>query len=515
MTLKRKPSPAAWAAPGAFLAWSAVFALAYAQSPLYTSNQNQYFLHGLARAGLGALSHDWLAGTADPTPLFSLLVQAGHALAPGGWIFYAGYALLMGVYLFSMFGLMDQLFDLRSSKTASLLFVSLFLAAHSAAVRYLLSRLLGPQAAFLLEGGVAGQRLLGQVFQPSTFAVFLLLSLYLFLAGRRTLAILPLALAVSVHPTYLLGGALLTLAYLWVLWRESGSLGPPLRYGAGMLAAVAPILVYTLLNFRPTSAGAYAEAQDLLVNFRIPPHAILANWLDWTVAVKLLLIGLALVLVRRRPLFPVLAGVAAGALVLTLLTAALGSQTLALLFPWRISVVLVPTALACVLAAGVTRALAKWPPGERAAAWLRGLSVAGLGLLVILGLVRFQLESLRYRADPARPLIEFVAAHGTQEDIYLVPVKFGTFRLLAGAPIYVDFLAIPYRDVEVLEWYQRWRRASWFYEGAGDPCSELETFASTGGVTRVVLPVGHLAARCEGLTLLYDDEAYWLYALKP
>lgn len=35
------------------LLWGIVFALAYAQSPLYTSNQNQYFLHGLAQAGYG------------------------------------------------------------------------------------------------------------------------------------------------------------------------------------------------------------------------------------------------------------------------------------------------------------------------------------------------------------------------------------------------------------------------------------------------------------------------------
>ena len=34
-----------------FLAWSAIFAILYAQSPLYLSNQNTYFLHGLAQAG--------------------------------------------------------------------------------------------------------------------------------------------------------------------------------------------------------------------------------------------------------------------------------------------------------------------------------------------------------------------------------------------------------------------------------------------------------------------------------
>ena len=52
---------------------AAGFALAHTQSPLFFSNQNQYLLHGLADAGYGHLSHDWLANTKDPTPAFSFL----------------------------------------------------------------------------------------------------------------------------------------------------------------------------------------------------------------------------------------------------------------------------------------------------------------------------------------------------------------------------------------------------------------------------------------------------------
>jgi hypothetical protein len=59
-----------------FLLGAALFSAAYCQAPLYYSNQNQYFLHGLADAGVGLLNEDWLATTADPTPLFSALVSA-------------------------------------------------------------------------------------------------------------------------------------------------------------------------------------------------------------------------------------------------------------------------------------------------------------------------------------------------------------------------------------------------------------------------------------------------------
>src|SRR3972149_4711653 len=148
-----------------YLAWSLAFALSYAQSPLYTSNQNQYFLHGLARAGVGFLRDDWLAKTTDPTPLFSLMVEA---LTAWPWIFYLVYAGLMGVYLFSLFGIVSSVFDLRAAGKRTLVLATL-IVLHSAALRYLMAQLVAPEAGFLLEGGVAGYRLLGAVLKPNAF----------------------------------------------------------------------------------------------------------------------------------------------------------------------------------------------------------------------------------------------------------------------------------------------------------------------------------------------------------
>ena len=62
-------------AGGVFLLAALIFSLAHGQSPLYTINQDSYFLHGLSAAGRGFLHADWLAGTADPFPLFSQFVR--------------------------------------------------------------------------------------------------------------------------------------------------------------------------------------------------------------------------------------------------------------------------------------------------------------------------------------------------------------------------------------------------------------------------------------------------------
>src|SRR3972149_11591803 len=137
-----------------YLAWTLAFALSHAQSPLYTSNQNQYFLHGLARAGAGFLRHDWLPNPADPTPLFSLMVEGFAAWL---WVFYVVYAALMGAYLFSLLSLVSTVFNLGSPIKRRLMLAAL-VVLHSAALRHLLARFVAPEAEFLLEGGVAGQR---------------------------------------------------------------------------------------------------------------------------------------------------------------------------------------------------------------------------------------------------------------------------------------------------------------------------------------------------------------------
>jgi hypothetical protein len=506
-----------WTALGAFLAWAVIFAILYAQSPLYTSNQNQYFLHGLARAGLGFLNQDWLAGTPDPTPVFSALISLTYVLTHSNLLFYLYYALLMGVYLFSVYGLMDLLFDLHSSKTRSLLFVAIFLGAHSAALRYLLSKMAGSNATFMVEGGVAGQRLLGQVFQPSTFAVFLVLSLYLFLANRRNAAILALVVAVIVHPTYLLCGALLTLTYLWVIFRETRQIKAVILFGLKVLVPVLPILVYTLVIFRPSNPILYAEAQHFLVYFRIPQHALIGQWMNWTVIVQCIVVLAALAVLSRKRLFPIFLILTVSTLLLTLVQVVTGSNTLALLFPWRVSILLVPLGVSVLLADLITRVMDAWQPSPRASQRLRILSLIVIGGLMVVGVMRFQIESADLRADPANPMMNYVAAHKSPGDIYMIPSKLANFRLVTGAPILADFDSIPYRDQDVMKWYQRLQWDSYFYEsGQGDnPCQALKNTFTKYGVTYAVVERSDKFTVCQSLPVVYQDAIYRIYALSP
>lgn len=505
---------------GAFLLLTLVFSLGYTQSPLYTSNQNQYFLHGAAQAGLGFLKADWLANTFDPTPVFSLLAYLTYRFLHYPAFFYLYYALLMGIYIYSLFGITTLLFPLRSSQAKTLAFLALLITGNSAALRFGLSRAIGDNWTYLLEDGVADQRLLGPVFQPSTFGALLLLSIWLFLRHKPYWAVLCAVLAATFHPTYLLSAAVLTFAYMLVTFREerSGcSQGKPwlqpLLIGLLALALVLPIVGYVYVHFRANPAGTAAQAQKILVNFRIPHHTQVSQWLDITAIIKILLAGAAIILVRKQRIFMILLVPFLAAIGLTLLQVGVHSNSLALIFPWRISTFLVPLATALLLGALVSKVL-DWPAlqAQRLQNWISGLSLALLTLVVLVGLARLYLDFGRQANGNERPLFAYAAAHHAPGEIYLTPTKMQDFRLATGSPVYIDFKSIPYQDQDVLEWYRRVQTADRFYK-TGD-CALLAELANKEGVTHVVLNKEQFGFACPILHEEYRDQNHALYVLK-
>ncbi len=494
-----------------FLTWSLVFGIIYAQSPLYSSNQYQYFLHGIAHAGEGYLAHDWLANTIDPLPLFSALVEGTVLICRNGALFYFYYAILMGIYLYSLFGISDLLFNLRRSGNRNLLFMVLFLGAHSALMHYFFSRALGTEKPFLLEGGVAGQRLLGQVLQPSTFGVFLLLSIYLFLKNRYFFSLLSLAVAVSFHSVYLLTSAVLTLGYLWVIFQKKREIKSPALFAVTALLLVAPVAAYTFFVFKSTSMELTRQANEILVNYRVPHHADISQWLDWSVAVQVAIVIAALAVVRKHHLFPILAALFLSTIILTAVQVIAKSNTLALVYPWRISVVLVPVSTSILLAFGITKIPISWKGDPSTVEnWVRIPGMVLLAGFIFAGAARFQIDLTRQKDDPAGPVMAYVSTHKAENDTYLVPVKMEAFRLATGAPVYVDFKSIPYHDSEVMEWYRRYQLAHRFYQDSN--CTLLPGFLEEG-VTQVVLPAD-FPASCPELREEYEDDAYGVYSLK-
>lgn len=504
------------------LLWGIIFALAYAPSPLYTSNQNQYFLQGMARAGYGNLSDDWLANTQTPTPVFSWIVSAVYSLTHWDGLFYVLFALLAGVYIISLYAIGMRLFHFRGNWRW--VFLTVLVAVNSATVRFIIVRVLGIDWVYLFDGGAAGQRILGEVLQPSAFGVLLLTSIACFLKQRTGWAVVFLVLASVVHPTYLLGAALLTLLYMALDYRQERNWLRTLMIGLVTLIAVLPIVINTYTTFRATDAETLAQAHEVLVTYRIPHHAIPAEWFNASDVFKLGLLFLALWSMYRRGqqsqrrapgnLFHILLWPGIFVVLMTTVVAFTGNYQLALLFPWRVSVILVPLALTVLAGTGLRWLIDRFDLSDRIPG--RVLFWGSLAFSLILGVLGLMKTGQDYRervnaAD--RPMMAWVQANKQPGEIYVIPLKMQDFRLETGAAAYAEFKSIPYSDADVLEWYHRVLMASRWYRLSGDDvdCGHLLYLWMEARATHVVLPVNHQGASCDNLEELYRDENYGVY----
>ena len=124
------------------------------------------------------------------------------------------------------------------------------------------------------------------------------------------------------------------------------------------------------------------------------------------------------------------------AMLLTLLQLATGNDTLALLFPWRISVILVPLATAVVLARLVWR-MTPWltrqsPRGQTVviAACVLALTTCVVGGLAIL------FFRLGYHSnDDELPLLAHVKQYQRRGEVYLLPVDLPNLASPQGRPL--------------------------------------------------------------------------------
>jgi hypothetical protein len=86
------------------------------------------------------------------------------------------------------------------------------------------------------------------------------------------------------------------------------------------------------------------------------------------------------------------------------------------------------------------------------------------------------------------------------------------FRLFTGAPIYIDFKSIPYKDSDVIEWYRRIQLAERFYETKD--CQVLQDI-SDEGVTHIVLSGTDLPLACPLIEETYRDPDFTVFKLLP
>ena len=109
-------------------------------------------------------------------------------------------------------------------------------------------------------------------------------------------------------------------------------------------------------------------------------------------------------------------------------------------------------------------------------------------------------------------MMAYVEANKQSGDVYLIPLKMQDFRLETGAPAYVEFKSIPYKNKEVLEWRRRVDLVRNFYNQTR--CSKLIELAEIEDITHAILPVDHITAQCKQTKSLFQDDVYGVYRIQ-
>jgi hypothetical protein len=285
---------------------------------------------------------------------------------------------------------------------------------------------------------------------------------------------------------------------------------PPL---ALFLILITPVVLYVLLTFASAPAEISRQAAEILVRVRIPHHADPGVWFNLTSLIQMVIMVSAIFIVRNRKIRWLLLLPLLGGSLLSAIQILTRNNSLALLFPWRISVVLFPLAMSVWVASFGKKLLplVTRPSSSGLASWLLpASSTAVITICVLVGWLRFTLDVQRYYSAPEWPLYHYIQDHSLPQDIYLIPPKMEYFRLSTGAAAYVDFKSSPYQAAEVIEWYRRLTRLNQFY--SSPTCTALRSFQQEN-VTHLVLPKS-TSLTCSFLTPEFETDSYLLNKLQ-
>ena len=484
------------------------FVLAMTVSPLYTSNQNSYFYHGLANAGFGYLNADSFYNTADSTRLFSLVVEILMKLhlEPS---FYLLHACLLGLYFKVSFSISQQISGVAKSVGNKLLIGLVLIGIHSAAFGFVSETAFEINLSTLLYWGVAEQYLINPELQPSSFGVFCLLSIFLYTKKRIKTSIAILVLSGYLHASLLIVGLLIALAFSsHEIWRKKSNKTAILILVTFALLTM-PALAWNYLVFKPENQEYLEVSREILINFRMPHHALISHWFGIDTVIKIALSVLAAYLSRKNVYGFILFSLLLMTIVLTFIQFISGNSTLALIFPWRVSVVIMPIVLAVLLGSLIRLIPSKPLPLFAKIPRYSHIVVLIIAFIALSGMSYTYVKLQNYTKQPHYQAMRYVVENLESHNLYLIPPSLDNFRLATGAPIFVDKKTHPYKATEVIDWYSRYMLAKEIFSRDGTAnCELLQNTIETNDITHVLVPTDLPMSDCKIGDVAYASATY-------
>lgn len=426
------------------ICFSLLFIFSSGALPLFEGNHS-HLLRSIAYFEGSKLSNDWLANQTDPIPVFtfinSFLIKT---FSPK--ITYLFHAILGLILINSCFFICKNFLNKKNSITIlAIWFFIFFIIFH--------------EKTFF--SGVAGQSVYNKTYQPSTFGVLLILSLCLFIYDKIIISIIIASLSAIIHPTYLIQSIFLISGYcIYLLYIKNYK-----NLLIAILVALillTPLLLYLILNFISLDPNISKLGQDIMAEQRIPHHAKITYWFSYKDIQSLIIIILALFLIHKeKNIFIPLTVVCALSLIFTLIHYLTDSNFFGLLFPWRSSVYLNPISILIILSIILNKLVQKY------SIIIENYSkvVFSICSLLILALTIPGVKEIYSLNELKNKKFSLALMLSKEKYIHrlLIPINQNHMRMNSGIPIFVDWKSTPYKNEEIINWYERIRLANNFY----------------------------------------------------
>ena len=447
---------------------------------VFFSNQTLYYLHGIQLAGVPFLQNDPDAILRSTHFLFSQLVfilETLNILPIGSQIFQAVFTV---IFALSTIPIAYSLYKSWQVENNSLARINYDPTKIGITVSIIFTFLLFWKFGF--PNGFGNMGILTNYFQPSNFAIFIVLGIGLALLDRWWLATAALIVSSIMHSNFFFIAGIVILVMAAELFRNEQR-----------RLAVAILLTFGLINLPFFILGPVQWTQvngdvgiNILNHIRSPHHYIVSEWWDSysMVILIMMMLGTMIACYRSNKLLRNIMLIMFVYIVLGILIEYLtGNAVVASLLPWRASTILLPVSLVVIIAAF-------W------SLFTKLIHIEGLFIVLLFSLF-WNIFHEPFRWPDAvypytSPEIELVREVTTESDLILVPPDFpGEFRLYAERPIYV---LTKTNGFDISEWYGRVQFAEAFLQASEET---RQKSCQEKNIDYYLLPVGLMETNME------------------
>ncbi len=472
-----------------YLILSVLFVITVQQFDLYKGNAN-HLIHSIKFFENNKLQNDWIAQQENHLPLFSYFNYLLIKLFSKKGI-YILHSILLGICPFFLFLISKILFPKIEKINFCIIWFAMFVFIFH-------------ENSFF--SGVAGQSVIDAGYQPASFGTLIFIGIYLFLIKKNFLSVFFICLAASFHPTYVLHTGFLILGfitYLIISKKYFDFFTTIIFY----IILILPITIFIIFNFIMIDKNLVLIGQKILLE-RIPHHANIHHWVTYKDIISLLTYFIALFLVRNNFKFFVIFSVFGFcSIFLSFAQYFLISNSLALAFPWRSSVFIIPVSSLIIVSYFINKI--KFDDKK--------LRFFSLGLIIItslsFGLKSHYIKDLNSKFDQKLKLAKDIKKNFTSIERILVPTHLHYIRMNTGLPIFIDWKHHAFRYDQLIEWNLRVNLADNFYgsETFEDQLASLKKIQEIEYNSHILIKKDRLKVECNDLI---NHEVFMLINVK-